>query len=158
MFRKTVCLAWAVVLSAVLLAGLPAAAAEQVALRVPGGRLLHPAAGGTLQAEAFIPAARETFELVLPGVAAGDGPNSRPTKMGLSPSAEPAKRLCAVRAPDGRWLASDGRTPRLAAAAAEPGPRETFELVPVGHGPLGTPRPQLRPTAGLRSGGRFPQG
>jgi hypothetical protein len=93
-----------------LLAALPAGAAEKVVLRVPGGRLLHAAEHGRLQAESFVPAVRETFEMV--------------------PLAE---GQVAVKSPDGGWLAADardGRTPRLD-AAAEPGPRETFEIVPV---------------------------
>jgi hypothetical protein len=106
MLHKTVFLTWAVALAAAL----PAAAAEKVVLRVPAGRLLHAAEHGRLQAEAFVPAARETFEMV-----------------------SLAEGQVAVKAPDGRWLAADvrdGRTPRLD-TAAEPGLRETFEIVPI---------------------------
>jgi hypothetical protein len=93
----------------VFLAALPAAAAEKVVLRLPGGRLLHAVEHGALRAESFIPAERETFELV-----------SLP------------KKQVAVKGPDGRWLVADGRdghTPRLEAGPAEPGDRQTFELV-----------------------------
>ena len=122
MFRIAVCVAWAVV----LLAGLSAAAAEKVVLRVPGGRLLHPADGGTLQAGSFIPGAEGNLR---------DG--------------FPAESRNCRKGADGRWLVSDardGRTPRLGGTAAEPGEPQTFQLVPVGRGPLGTPRGQIRAT------------
>jgi hypothetical protein len=104
MFRYAVLLLWA----ATCLDALPAAAAEKVVLRLPGGRLLHAAEHGRLQAESFLPAERETFELV-----------SLP------------KKQVAVKGPDGRWLVPDGRdghTPRLESGPAEPGDRQTFEL------------------------------
>ena len=98
----------------VLLAALPAASAEKSCCACRG-RLLHAAENGMLCAESFVPAARETFELALPL----------------------AKQQFAVKAPDGRWLvadARDGRMLRLDAGAAEPGDRETFEIVPVAAG------------------------
>ncbi|MGA2066541.1 MAG: hypothetical protein ABSG86_16310 [Thermoguttaceae bacterium] len=125
MFRKAVFVLWTVV----CLGALPAAAADKadkgekadkvekggkVVLRLPGGRLLRAAEHGTLQAESFIPAARETFELVaLP------------------------KQQVAVKSPDCRWLVSDGRdghTPRLESGPAGPGRDATFELVAAGAG------------------------
>jgi hypothetical protein len=110
MFRNA-----SIILCAVLCLGTPpAAAADNVVLRLPGGRLLHVAEQGELKAESYIPAARETFELV-----------------SLS------KDQVAVKVPGGRWLTPDvrdGHTPRFDAGPAKPGDRETFELVPVAPG------------------------
>ena len=81
---------------------------------MPGGRLLEPAENGTLRAGPFVPAAKQTFDLVCL-----------------------AGQQVAVKGPGGSWLvadARDGSTPRLAAGAAEPGERETFELVRVAAG------------------------
>ena len=110
MYRTVVVTLW----TAVCLAALPAVAAEQVVLRLPGGRLLHAADHDTLRADSLIPTARDTFELV-----------SR------------SKQQIAVKGPDGRWLVPDGRdgqTPRLELGPVEAGDRQTFELVPIAAG------------------------
>ena len=98
---------------AVVPAALSATAGEKVVLRGPGDKLLHPAEHGTLHAESFIPAARETFELL-----------------------RLDKQQVALKASDGRWLLADPRngcTPQLDRGPAPP-TNALFELVPFGPG------------------------
>jgi hypothetical protein len=116
MGRKTIlslcAVALLVVLPAAPPAAAPAAAAEKIVLRTSAGRLLRGTDDGTLRAESFLPGDKDAWTVVARG-----------------------KEQVALKAPGGRWLVAggrDGRTPLLGDAKAEPGQRETFQLVPAG--------------------------
>ena len=94
-----------------LIAPFPAGAAESVALRATNGRFLRVGDDGLLRAVSFLPAEKETFELVSRG-----------------------DQRIALKGPGGRYLVADAnnaRGLRLGAAAAAAGDRETFQLLPA---------------------------
>ena len=97
-----------------LLAALPAMAAEKVTLRAANGRFVQAAKDGSVRAEAVYPSDKEIFELVPRG-----------------------KDRIALKGVDGRYLTSDvqhPRKPRLGPAVSEPGDAETFDVVPTDAG------------------------
>ena len=96
-------------LAAIGLMPVLAKADENVALRARDGRFLRLAEDGTLRPERLYPAEAETLVLLSRG-----------------------KDQVALRWRDGRYLVHDGRTLRAGNTRVEPGPRETFQLLPAG--------------------------
>ena len=98
---------------AVCLAGtsLAAEGPEKVAIRV-GGRFLRVAEQGNVRPDRLVPGGSEMFQLIARG-----------------------KDQIALRAPGGRLVVpagGDGRLLRASSFPLQPGPQETFRLVPVG--------------------------
>jgi len=105
---------------------------EKVAIRVEGGRFLRAMADGSLRAERFLPTEEELFDL-------------EPREGGHVTLKTPAGRLLVAQGPGGRRLQAD--SPR-----AEPGDRETFQVVPVEGNSVGLRARGCRGFVGLAAG------